>query len=163
MRALNIILLLVFCCIGFALNSCQGDKKGATASKKVEAAAPVYESKLAKVAQIMSQCDKAEYLMYDMGMTFETQSNNEVMRFLSYIKDEPANVSQCKKNKYDGSVVFKDPEGDIKMAMEFNVLNNCNRVVYEIDGKKISNPLSEYGIQFFNQVLGNRPPTPQPK
>ena len=100
--------------------------------------------------------------MYNMGMTFETQSNKEVMRFLSYIKDEAADLSKCPKNKYDGSVVFKDPEGDIKMAMEFNVLNNCNRVVYEIDGKKISNPLSEYGLQFFNQVLGNRPATPQP-
>ena len=116
MRALNIILLLTFYMRITTLISCQNDNKSATVAEKSSNTAntpAAYQSKLAQVAQIMSQCDKAEYLMYNMGMTFETQSNKEVMRFLSYIKDEAADLSKCPKNKYDGSVVFKDPEGDI--------------------------------------------------
>ena len=161
------IIFLFLIALTFLGMSCNQGSDQKAAEKAVKAApkpaAPAYESRLAAVGSILKDCIKAEYLMNNVGMTFETQSNTEVMRFYSYIEDKPANLSKCKKGKYDGSVVFKDIEGDIKLAMDFNVLGNCNRIEYQMDGKKYKHPISQAGINFFNQVLGQGPSIPEPK
>ena len=155
-------LLLATTFLGISCNQ-GGEKAVDTTPKEVaKPAEPVYESRLQAVGNILKDCIKAEYLMNNVGITFETQSNTEVMRFYSYIEDKPADLSQCKKGKYDGSVVFKDIEGDIKLAMDFNITPECNRIEYQIEGKKYKHPISQLGLNFFGQVLGQRPSTPEP-
>ena len=95
--------------------------------------------------------------MYDLGITFETNSTEEVMRFYSYILDQPANNAACKPGKFDGSIAFKDPNGDIKLGMEFNILSGCNRVSVRIDDKTHEMPLNDAGLSFFSRILRMRP------
>jgi len=124
--------------------------------KKAPEATGDYQSPLPKVAQLIAPCNKIEYMFYDYGISFESPSQNETRRFFSYIIDKPADTGNCKKGKYDGGIVFKDPEGDIKMEMEFNILKNCNRVVFNVDGKEYAHPLNEQGVGFFQKVLDMR-------
>ncbi|OWY25905.1 hypothetical protein C7N43_33205 [Sphingobacteriales bacterium UPWRP_1] len=133
----------------FAVSCKSGNEKNASES----AATAKYESPMGKVNEILSGCVKVEYLLYNMGITFESESNEEVMRFYSYILDQPANTTNCKPGKYDGSVVFKDANGDIKLGMEFNILNGCARVSIPLNGKKYEQQMNENGLSFFNQVL----------
>lgn len=145
-------LLSVIICLGMA---CQSDSKKEDAKQTKSELA--FESGLPKAQLILSQCDKVEFMMNNVGVTFETQGNSEVMRFFSYIMNKPADQSKCKKGTYDGGAVFKNPEGDIKMTMEFNISDTCNRVVFVLDGKEYAHPLNVAGTAFFKQVLGNTP------
>ena len=142
-------LLLIFSLVACNTN----DKKSSGAATTTQSQSGKYESPMQQVSNILSGCVKVEYLMYNMGITFESESNEEVMRFYSYILDQPANETNCKPNKHDGSVVFKDANGDIKLGMEFNILNGCAKVSIPLDGKKYEQQMNENGISFFNQVL----------
>ena len=151
----NIFFSLFFCSSLFWL-SCNtpSDKTNHVKPKKqaTTAAAP-YDSPLPKAAAILQNCEKVEYVLYNFGVTFESPGKGEVARFFSYIMDEPATQAACKPNKHDGSVVFKDAEGDIKMGMEFSFLNGCERVFFEIEGQKYGQKMSEAGVGFFNQII----------
>ncbi len=113
------------------------------------------------VAPVLQQCVKVEYALFDLGITFESQSNQEVMRFFSYISNTPANAS-CPKEKYDGGIVFKDANGDIKADMLFNLpaVSNCNRVRMKHDGKNYDVTLDNNGLAFFGQILNLREQAP---
>ncbi|QQS30164.1 MAG: hypothetical protein IPM47_04225 [Sphingobacteriales bacterium] len=152
--------VIVVLCLLMAISACNQksdpDQKTNTKTNPSTSAAASWDSPLPKVQQILANCVKVEYLLYDMGISFETESNEEVMRFFSYIMDQPANVTNCKPGKYDGSVVFKDNNGDIKLGMELNILNGCNRVSVPVEGKKYEMPLNENGLGFFNQILRMR-------
>lgn len=113
------------------------------------------------IAPILQQCVKVEYALFDLGITFESQSNQEVMRFFSYVSSTPANAS-CPKEKYDGGIVFKDNNGDIKADMLFNLpgLSQCNRVRIKQDGKEYDVTLDNNGIAFFDQILKLREQAP---
>jgi len=156
------LIATVVLCLSMMLSACNqsaetnrdSSKTNATSTNQTGTAS--FDSPLPKVKQLLTSCVKVEYLLYDLGISFETESNEEVMRFFSYIMNQPANVTNCKEGKYDGSVVFKDTNGDIKLGMEFNILNGCNRVSIPMDGKKYELPLNEAGLGFFNQILNMR-------
>ncbi len=152
-------ILFLACMTLFACNNNGGQankepKKENTAAKKQPAKASNYESPMERLAMELADCVKVEYLMYNLGMTFESPSETEAKRYYGYLVDQPANETNCKKD-YDGSIVFKNANGDIKMGMEFNLpqLSNCNRVMFQLDGKEYRVPYNQAGIQFFDQVL----------
>lgn len=147
------ILIICMVVLTIAAAACNSEKTKNNAETASPAAGAKYESPMGKVSEILSGCVKVEYLLYNMGITFESESNEEVMRFYSYILDQPANSTNCKPGKYDGSVVFKDANGDIKLGMEFNILNGCARVSIPLNGKKYEQQMNENGLSFFNQVL----------
>ena len=152
----------VILCLFILLSACnqstetQKEESKSNTTSTGQTASSNFESPLPKVKELLSSCVKVEYLLYDLGISFETESNEEVMRFYSYIMNQPANVTNCKQGKYDGSVVFKDTNGDIKLGMEFNILNGCNRVSFPMDGKNYELPINEAGLGFFNQILNMR-------
>lgn len=150
------ILLLAACNQSSETGKQTADSNNPTQQQATTTNTP-YESVLPLIRQILTRCDKVEYLMYDLGITFETNSTEEVMRFYSYILDQPANTANCKPGKFDGSIAFKDPNGDIKLGMEFNILSGCNRVSVRIDDKTHEMPLNDAGLSFFNQILRMRP------
>ena len=78
----------------------------------------------------LSQCNKVEYMLYNQGISFESPNEGEVARFYAMLDNSLPDEASCPSN-YDGGIVFKNEEGDIKMEMEFNILNGCNRVVYK--------------------------------
>ena len=152
----NIFFSLFFCSSLFWVAcTTSTDKKTPTKSQKqtTTTAAATYSSPLPKAAEILQNCEKVEYVLYNFGVTFESPGRGEVARFFSYIMDEPATQAACKANKHDGSVVFKDAEGDIKMGMEFSFLKGCERVFFDIEGQKYGQKMSEAGVGFFKQII----------
>ncbi len=156
------------CSVLFACDT--GDKKAsksddtkAKTETKAEKAAPAassgFVSPRPQLAQVLAKANKVEYLLYNLGMTFESPSETEAQRFYGYLLDQEADLTNCKGSNYDGSITFKNDEGDIVFGMEFNLpqLSNCNRVVFDLDGKKYQLPYNEQGINFYNQVLQLRP------
>ena len=152
----NIFLNLLLCS-SFLWISCNSSdsKTNTTQQTKPTTNEPAanYVSPLPKVAAILQNCEKVEYVLYNFGVTFESPGKGEVARFFNYIMDEPATQAACKPNKHDGSVVFKDAEGDIKMGMEFSFLNGCERIFFDIDGQKYGQKMNEAGIGFFKQII----------
>lgn len=126
-------------------------KSTATTTSTKTTALPVQ-----RIQELVGMCNKAEYTMYNVGVTFETDGP-QALSFFNYISPQIANETNCKKGNHDGGVVFKDPEGDIRMSIEFNVLNNCNRAVFKVDDKKYSQAINEAGLQFFGQILNMKP------
>ncbi|MGB0839622.1 MAG: hypothetical protein ACPGXL_05755 [Chitinophagales bacterium] len=122
----------------------------AASAKKV---ASDFESPLPKLANIIAECTKVEYMLYDYGISFESPTPGDAGRFYSYLLNEAADESKCRKGQHDGGVVFKDDEGDIKMSMEINIFKECNRAVFEIQGKRYALPISDRGKAFFQQVM----------
>jgi hypothetical protein len=151
----NIFFTLFFCSSIFwiSCNNSENKKSDTKKDKSTTTAVATYDSPLPKVAAILQNCEKVEYVLYNFGVTFESPGKGEVGRFFSYIMDEPATQAACKPNKHDGSVVFKDAEGDIKMGMEFSFLNGCERVFFDIEGQKYGQKMSEAGLGFFKQII----------
>lgn len=140
-------------------NNTNGDNNSTAINNKTEQAnqnSTTYQTPLPALAEVLQSCEKIEYVLYDFGITFESQSNNEVLRFFNYILDKPADETNCTKNKHDGSVVFKNTNGDIVLGMEFNVIKNCKRVVFTLDNKTYSQQMSEEGVAFFAQIVQMR-------
>ncbi|MEZ4887589.1 MAG: hypothetical protein R3E32_22845 [Chitinophagales bacterium] len=146
---------IFLCVLFFAVTTgCQSDTSTKT-SKVASAPAKVDSSVFKNLANILSQCQKVEYVLYDYGITFETESTNEMQRFFNFIQLEIANTKNCPTN-YDGGVVFKDLEGDIKMAMELNIVPECKQVVFSIDGKTYHQVFSDKGIELFKEIIRMR-------
>jgi len=103
---------------------------------------------------ILQHCSKVEYMLYKAGLSFESEGKPEVIRFLGYIDAKIADESKCGSD-YDGGVVFKDDEGDIKLEMDFNITGTCNRVVFKLDGTRHAYMMNKKGADFFKQVLNN--------
>ena len=162
MRKLLFIGLLCCTVLGACNSDGKTDKKTDTKAKTEKPAAKAaeastYESPLPKLAEIVQQCSKVEYLLYNYGMSFESPSPDEPKRVYTYFIDEPAKETNCKKD-YDGSIIFKDAEGDIKLDFEFNIprASNCNRAVFKIEGKEYRLPMNDTGLRFFDQVMDLR-------
>ncbi len=156
----------LFACDTGSKKADKGDKPKADteAKAKVEKkeTKEAFVSPRPQLAQVLSKASKVEYLLYNMGMTFESPSETEAKRFYGYLMDVPADLTNCKGGNHDGSITFKNDEGDIVFGMEFNLpqLSNCNRVVFDLDGKKYQIPYNEQGVNFYNQVLQLRPQQP---
>lgn len=103
---------------------------------------------------ILQHCSKVEYMLYKAGLSFESEGKPEVIRFLGYIDAKIADESKCGSD-YDGGVVFKDDEGDIKLEMDFNITGTCNRVVFKLDETRHAYMMNKKGADFFKQVLNN--------
>lgn len=137
-------------------SACQSESSDAsTKAKTPTTPSRIDSSVLHDVAKVLSSCQKVEYVLYNHGITFETQSINEMRRFFGYIKLDKANIEKCPAS-YDGGVVFKDMEGDIKMAMELNILPECQRVVFNINGQTYHQVLDDKGIHLFNEIIRMR-------
>jgi len=117
--------------------------------------ARVDSSVFMQLGKVISQCQKVEYILYDYGITFETQSTNEMQRFFNFIQLDIADISQC-PSSYNGGVVFKDIEGDIKMEMELNIVPECKRVVFKLDGKTYHQVFNDKGIELFKEIIRMR-------
>lgn len=149
-------LLLCSLFLMFGIISCQSvDSNKSNTEKTKLTPAKVDSSVLVNLAQVLSQCQKVEYVLYDYGITFETQSANEMHRFFKFIQLEIADTQKC-PSKYDGGVVFKDLEGDIKMAMELNIVPECKQVVFQLDGKTYHQVFSDKGIDLFKEIIKMR-------
>ncbi|MGB1205966.1 MAG: hypothetical protein ACPG5B_09980 [Chitinophagales bacterium] len=151
----NILFSLFFCSslLWISCNTTEKEENKTKQSQQTTTTSASYTSPLPKVVEILQNCEKVEYVLYNFGVTFESPGKGEVARFFSYIMDEPATQAACKNNKHDGSVVFKDAEGDIKMGMEFSFINGCERVYFEIEGQKYGQKMSEAGVGFFKQII----------
>ena len=151
----KIFFTLFFCSSLFWLACNTTDKKTTDTKKEKQTtkAVAAYDSPLPKAVAILQNCEKVEYVLYNFGVTFESPGRGEVARFFNYIMNEPATQAACKPNKHDGSVVFKDAEGDIKMGMEFSFLNGCERVFFDIEGQKYGQKMNEAGVGFFKQII----------
>jgi hypothetical protein len=110
-----------------------------------------------EVMAVLNNCTKVEYMVYDAGITFESESNAEVLRFFSYVSSNPPSAG-CPVDKYDGNAVFKNAQGEIKMQLQFNLpaLSNCNRIMFTVNGTRYDLSLDANGLQFFGQVLNMR-------
>ena len=152
---LHSLFCFLFCVL--VLLACQSGTttKDSAATKMVSTPSKIDSSVLQNVANVLSKCQKVEYVLYDYGVTFETQSTNEMQRFFSFIQLDIADTQKC-PSKYDGGVVFKDIEGDIKMAMELNISEDCKRVVFEIGGKTYHQVFSDKGIELFEEIIRMR-------
>ncbi len=140
----------------FMVISCQsGVSDTATKAATSTTSAKIDSSVLLDLAKILSQCQKVEYVLYEYGITFETQSVNEMQRFFNFIQLEIADTKNC-PSKYDGGVVFKDIEGDIKMAMELNILPECKQVVFNLNNKTYHQVFSDKGIDLFKEIIKMR-------
>lgn len=115
------------------------------------------ESVLLELQKILAKGDKVEYMLYDLGISFESPNPGQSRTFPSFMERSPAN-GVCKSGKYDGGIVFKSQNGDILLEMEINVpqVSKCNRMVYAINGKKYAQSFNQNGLSFFNQVLNLR-------
>ena len=136
---------------------CQSETSNKTDQVKGQAAkqAKVDSSVFMQLGKVISQCQKVEYILYDYGITFETQSTNEMQRFFNFIQLDIADISKC-PSSYNGGVVFKDIEGDIKMEMELNIVPECKRVVFKLDGKTYHQVFSDKGIDLFKEIIRMR-------
>lgn len=120
------------------------------------------ENHVPELAKILSECTKVEYMVYNAGITFESESNQEVMRFGSYITNYEPAPNACKTSDYDGGVVFKNADGNIKMSMQFNIpALSCNRITFKMGDKSYTRTLGQPGLDFFGQVLNLRNQTQQ--
>ena len=131
-------------------------KEKATQNTPVNNKPSNYVSPLDEVKQVLLECVKVEYLLYDYGISFESEGQRSVGQFFAYIVDSPADESKCPKGQHDGAVVFKNADGDIKLSMEINIFKGCNRLVFTINDKRHALLLNDQGIGFFNQVLQMR-------
>ena len=111
----------------------------------------------AAIAELLRTCSKVEYMVYDAGITFESEGSNEVLRFLSYITNNPPG-SGCPSEKYDGNAVFKNAKGEIQFQVQFNLpaVSSCNRVMFKFKDQSYLRTLDQNGIGFFGQVLNMR-------
>ncbi len=150
----SILLASIFLTLIFA--SCQSESsKSSAESKTVATPTRIDSSVLHAVAKVLSECQKVEYVLYNHGITFETQSVKEMRRFFNYIRLEKANLEKC-PTSYDGGVVFKDMEGDIKMAMELNIVPECKRVVFNINNQTYHQVFDDKGIELFKEIIRMR-------
>lgn len=128
-----------------------------TSSNNTQATAAASEDPRPAIIEVLQGCTKVEYMVYDAGITFESESTNEVLRFFSYISNNVPGTG-CPPDKFDGNVVFKNAQGEIKVQLQFNLpaLSNCNRVTFKHKDKVYERTLDPNGLQFFGQVLNMR-------
>lgn len=150
--------VLFFCSVFFVFMaiSCQSSSSDSANKDEIPSEpAKIDSSILADLAKILSKCQKVEYVLYSYGITFETQSTNEMQRFFNFIQLEKADTQKCPAD-YDGGVVFKDIEGDIKMAMELNIVPECKQVVFTLNGETYHQVFSDEGIDLFKEIIKMR-------
>lgn len=143
------------------MSACHNNQLDPADKKPTSGAAPsaatAKDDPRASVAEILRTCSKVEYMVYDAGITFESEGSNEVLRFLSYITNDIPG-SGCPPEKYDGNAVFKNAQGEIKFQVQFNLpaVSNCNRVIFKHNNQTYDRTIDQNGIQFFGQVLNMR-------
>lgn len=134
------------------------DPNTATTKSSIPPPKPAdYTSPFEPMRKTLADAFKTEYVVYGPGVTFETEGN-DALRFATFITDTPADLSNCSAN-YDGGVVYKNKKGDIILAMDFNYLPPCNRIVFTIDGKTYKQKLSPDAMNFFAQFTKMEPPS----
>ena len=107
-----------------------------------------------RLLEIANQCHEVEYSFNSFEYAYTTSGYEEVMRFLSFIDIRKAMEELCpRKDYYDGEVIFKDLNGDIAQVFQFNILGNCLRIVFEIEGKRYSRMMTQSGIDYFAQSI----------
>ncbi len=156
--------LIALACLGACQNNPNADKLATTANPSSNAAAnnnsasahPSDDPRGA-ISELLRACTKVEYIVYDAGITFESEGSNEVLRFLSYVTNT-ASGSGCPPDKYDGNAVFKNAQGEIKFQVQFNLpaVSNCNRVTFSHNNQTYHRTIDPNGIGFFGQVLNMR-------
>lgn len=147
-----VLCISIFFSIIFAVACTNNDKKNNTDLKITPTPSP----KIA-LQKALKDCQKVEYVLYNEGLTFETQGKGDIFRFNSFLEEEPNTNPQCPANNFDGGVVYKDGKGDIILSMDFNYLNGCMRAVFTLDGIKYNQKLSPQATAFFNQVSNQTP------
>ena len=157
------IILFALCCITLY---CSCNNSNSSTNTNVQqtalpaaslqgAGAPNNPDPLVKIAEIIKNCTKVEYMMYNLEYGFESDSPQKVMSFFSHIENIKPNESQCKPETYDCGVVFKDAKGDIKQTMEINIYPQCNRVVMVADNKTYFCRLNAEGLAFFQKITSS--------
>ena len=168
MKQIFTFLVLLTTCLQWSCNSKNNNTDNSSNTASTQQAAPTTPAPspgagtpnnpnpLVKVTEILKNCTKVEYVLYNYGITFESVSPKEVMSFYSYVENIIPDESQCKPETYDCGVVFKDAKGDIKQAMEINIFPQCNRVAIVVDKKTYFCRLKPGGLGFFQQVINQQ-------
>ena len=151
------VLLNLFACQDQASNEVNSTQTTTpTAQPTAGAGQPNADNPLPALAEILTQCAKVEYVLYDAGISFELQGANQVLLFGNYIENVRPDESKCPSNQYDGGVTFRKANGDMGQTMDFNMTPNCNRLVFAINGKQYRCRLNQGGINFFNEVINRK-------
>ena len=97
--------------------------------------------------RLLPQCQKIEYVFYKQGMSFSTEVGDpkNVLAYYNYISDQEVAKHNC---KYDGGAVFRGPEGDIVMTVDFVLLDNkCKSFVLTAEGKSYYQKIEDAGMK----------------
>ena len=161
-RMKDLAFILVCFIVFVGLNSCNGNqnatKPANTTTTKSEAAQPT-EWPMKSLIDVINTCRKTEFQLYKLGISFETEDSLSAKRFYSYLSNAAVSAETCANKDYDGGVVLKDANGDIKLTFEINipiVSKGCNRAYFKFDGKAYNLVFNDMGLQFFDSVLNNR-------
>jgi len=154
--------------------SCQNGSGSKTANKETKTAENSKNAQTAQAAgkvnteikavlqELLPLCEKVEYVFYKQGMSFstETQGQQATLSYYNFVSDVEAPKHNC---KYDGGAVFRSPEGDIVLTIDFVLRDpKCKSFVVTAKNKTYHQKMEDVGYKYLMQfadldVAGGNP------
>ena len=163
------ILCFSSCQNGSSSKSADAKTKTKTVETKAAAQAPgKINAEIKGVLQeLLPKCEKVEYVFYKEGMSFSTETSGQqaTLSYYNFISDEEVAKHNC---KYDGGAVFRSPDGDIVLTVDFVLFDTkCKSFVVTANNKtyyqKIDDTGYKYLLQFANLDMSGNNPNVAPK
>lgn len=174
MKITHLVLNVLFICLLFGLSACQNSgKTGAktnnntTAPKNTavtQAAAKTNPDIKPLLERLLPKVEKVEYVFYKKGMSFstETSGKNSILPYFNFISDQEMPDRSC--TTFDGGAVFRAPEGDIVLTVDFIISDQkCKSFVVTAENKAYYQQMDksgyEYLMRFYNIDMNQGTPT----